>query len=159
MNNKLLLGGIIGFIVGVLVIGVIGFVMAPSVMITEDVSPLGYEETVQAIQDATIEQGWKVPAVHSIDKAVIAAGIDVLPVSVIELCHPEHAGKILVDDESKVVTSMMPCRLSVYETSDGDVIISRMNTGLVSKMFGGNVARVMAAATNDTEQILASVLQ
>lgn len=54
---------------------------------------------------------------------------------------------------------MMPCRLSVYETSDGKVIISRMNTGLVSKVFGGLVTEVMAQASAENEQILSAVLQ
>jgi hypothetical protein len=33
-----------------------------------------------------------------------------------------------------------------------------MNTGLISKLFGGNVSDVMADATNDTEEILSVVL-
>jgi uncharacterized protein (DUF302 family) len=159
MNKKVVLAGVVGFFLGVLVLGIVGFFAAPKLMIVEDVSPMSYEATIQTIQDAAVEEGWSVPASHTIDKSVSKAGYNVLPVTVIELCQPHHAAKVLADDDSRVVTSMMPCRLSVYETSDGRVVISRMNTGLVSKMFGGNVAHVMADATADTEQILAAVLQ
>jgi uncharacterized protein (DUF302 family) len=158
MNGKVLLAGIGGFVLGAFVLGLAMFLVAPSMMIVEDVSPMGYEETVQAINDAAAAHGWKVPAVHTIDASVKAAGYDVAPVSVIELCQPDHAGKILEDDAARVVTSMMPCRVSVYQTSDGQVVISRMNTGLVSKLFGGLVAEVMAQATADNEQILSAVL-
>jgi uncharacterized protein (DUF302 family) len=159
MNKKIFLAGVVGFVLGMLVLGLVGFSSAPEMMIVEDTSPLSFEETVQAIQDAAVAQGWKVPAVHEIDKSVAKAGYDVLPVSVIELCHPGHAGQILEDDQARVVTSMMPCRVSVYETSDGRVVISRMNTGLVSKFFGGKVTTVMANATADTEEILGAVFQ
>ena len=158
MNKKMLIAGVGGFALGVVLVGLVMFLVAPNMMIVEDVSPLGYEETIQTINDAAAAQGWKVPAVHTIDASVNKAGYDVLPVSVIELCQPDHAAKILEDDEARVVTSMMPCRVSVYQTSDGQVIISRMNTGLVSKLFGGLVAEVMAQATADNEQILSAVL-
>jgi len=158
MNKKVLLAGIAGFVLGVVIVGLIGFLAAPSLMIVEDVSSLGYEETVQAIQDAAVAQGWKVPTVHALDASVNKAGHNVLPASVIELCHPDLAARILADDEARVVTSMMPCRVAVYQRSDGPVVVSRMNTGLVSKLFGGLVTEVMAQATNDSEQILSSVL-
>jgi uncharacterized protein (DUF302 family) len=53
---------------------------------------------------------------------------------------------------------MMPCRVAVYETSDGEVIVNRMNTGAVSRVFGGRVAETMATATEETEAIFAPVL-
>ena len=159
MNKTMILAGTIGFILGALVLGLVGFMAAPGLMITEDLSLYSFEETVQRIRDAAVAEGWKVPVVHEIDKSVAKAGYDVLPVSVIELCHASHAGKVLQADSDRVVSSMMPCRTSVYETSDGRVVISRMNTGLVSKVFGGTVASVMQDATADTERILRSVLQ
>lgn len=74
MNKKVVLAGIGGFVLGVLLVGLVGFLMAPNLMMIEDESPLGYEETVQAIQDAAAAQGWKVPAVHAIHKSVNKAG-------------------------------------------------------------------------------------
>lgn len=150
--------GIIGFLLGIVLFGSVAFVAAPGIMIVEDVSPLGYEETVAAIQESAAEQGWKVPATYKLNKSVEEAGYDVLPVSVLELCHPDHAGKVLADDDARVVTSLMPCRISVYEKSDGTVVISRMNTGLISKVFGGIVTEVMAKASAENEVILSKVL-
>jgi len=161
-ERKTLVTGIISFAAGALLTLLIaGFVMfqsAPGLMIIEDESPLGYEETIQAIQSSAAENGWKVPAVHEIDLSVAKAGYDVLPVSVIELCHPDHAARILKEDNARVVASMMPCRVSVYETSDGRVIVSRMNTKLVSQVFGGLVQEVMADASVESEEILSAVL-
>jgi uncharacterized protein (DUF302 family) len=139
-------------------VGLIGFLVAPGMMILEDESPLGYEETIQAIQDSAAAQGWQVPKVYALDQSVAKDGYEVLPATVIELCKPEHAGRVLEDDDARIVTSLMPCRLSVYQTTDGRVIISRMNSGLVSKVFGGLVTEVMARAAAENEQILSAVL-
>ena len=156
--KKTILSGVIGFLLGAITFGVVGFFAAPGIMMSEDLSPLGYEETVQAISDSAAEQGWSVPKMYELDKSVAGDGFDVLPVTVIELCHPKHAGRVLEDDDARIVTSLMPCRISVYETSNGDVTISRMNSGLVSKVFGGLVSEVMAQAAAENEIILSAIL-
>ncbi|MBE9525072.1 MAG: DUF302 domain-containing protein [Chloroflexi bacterium] len=156
--KKSILSAIVGFVLGIIFLGGVVFLAAPGLMITEDISPLNYEDTVGAIQESAVELGWKVPKTYQLDASVVEAGYDVLPATVIELCHPDHAGKVLSEDAARVVTSLMPCRIAVYETSDGSVIISRMNSGLVSKVFGGTVTEVMSRASAENEVILSAVL-
>ena len=158
MNKKVLIAGVGGFVLGVVLLGLVMFLVAPSMMIIEDVSPLSYEDTVQAIQEAAAAQDWVVPKVYDLKKSVAGDGYEVLPVSVLELCKPEHAARVLGDDDARIVTSLMPCRMAVYQTSDGTVVVSRMNSGLVSKVFGGLVTEVMAQAAAENEQILSAVL-
>jgi uncharacterized protein (DUF302 family) len=147
-----------GIIAGALSVIILIYFLAPGIMINENISKFGFDETVEKLVEAANQKGWKVPTTHQLDKSVANAGYDVLQTTVIELCHPGHAGKILSNDEDKVVTSMMPCRLSVYKKSNGEVIVSRMNTGLISKLFGGNISDVMADATQETEEIVSVVL-
>ena len=158
MKTKLILTGIAGFILGVLLTGIIGITAAPGMMMNENESNYSFDETVEMIQAEAIEAGWKAPAVHNIRNSVANGSFDVAPVTVIELCKVDLVGQILSDDESRIVSSMMPCRVAVYEDEEGRVIVSRMNTGLVSKLFGGNVETIMADATAETEQIVGSVL-
>lgn len=158
MKAKFILTGVAGFVAGVLLTGIIGISLAPGMMISENESIYSFEETVEMIQAEAIESGWKVPAVHEINISVASGGFDVAPVTVIELCKVNLAGQILSDDESRIVSSMMPCRVAVYEDEEGRVIVSRMNTGLVSKLFGGDIATIMADATDETELIVGSVL-
>lgn len=159
MTKRLVLTGLGGFVVGVAAMMLTAFSAAPKLMIVEDESRYGFTETVETIRAAAREQGWKVPTVHMIHDAVIPYGYQVDRVAVLELCQPHHAGKILAEDRAKVVTSMMPCRISVYETADGRIIVSRMNTSLMAQAFGGTVAAVMAEATAENEQILTSVIR
>jgi uncharacterized protein (DUF302 family) len=158
MKAKFILTGVAGFVAGVLLTGIIGISIAPGMMISENESIYSFEETVEMIQAEAIEAGWKVPAVHEINNSVASGGFDVAPVTVIELCKVNLAGQILSDDESRIVSSMMPCRVAVYEDEEGRIIVSRMNTGLVSKLFGGDIATIMADATDETELIIGSVL-
>ncbi|MEY6431059.1 DUF302 domain-containing protein [Thioalkalicoccus limnaeus] len=156
--SKGIVSGMLGFVVGFVTLGLVAFVAGPGVMIVEDDSRFGFDQTVETIRDSAIEAGWKVPTVHRIDEAVSQYGYQVPRVAVLELCQPQHAARILADGDAKVVTSLMPCRVSVYETADGRVVVSRMNTGLLARMFGGVVTEVMTEATQENEEILAAVI-
>ncbi len=158
MKAKMILTGAAGFVAGILLTGIIGISAAPSMMMNENESNYSFDETVEMIQAEAIEAGWKVPAVHNIRNSVSSGGYDVAPVTVIELCKVDLAGQILSEDESRIVSSMMPCIVAVYEDEEGNVIVSRMNTGLVSRLFGGNVETIMADATSETEEIVGSVI-
>jgi uncharacterized protein (DUF302 family) len=155
VKKKIAIGGVGGFLLGVLVAGLLGWFMMPGLMMNESVSALGFDETVQAIQDGAAAEDWAVPSVARLDESLKKSGFEVGPVAVIELCKPDLANDILSDDDARIVSSLMPCRVAVYEKADGEVVVSRMNTALMSKMFGGLVAATMSEATAQTEQIFA----
>ncbi|MCA1791634.1 MAG: DUF302 domain-containing protein [Thioalkalivibrio sp.] len=118
MTKRFIMTGIGGFLIGVAAMMLTAFSAAPNLMISEDESLFNFEDTVELIKNTAAEQNWKVPTVHMIHDAVSPYGYEVDRVAVLELCQPHHAGKILAEDRAKVVTSMMPCRVSVYETAD-----------------------------------------
>ena len=148
-----------GVFMGVLLSVALMFSFAPRVMITESISQYDYDETIERLVNTAENAGWSIPKVHNLQKAVKKAGYEVKPTRVLELCKPEHAGKILADNDSKIVSSMMPCRVSVYENDGGQVIISRMNTSLMSSLFNQNISSVMAEASHETEQLLEEVIK
>ena len=137
---------VLGAVVGAAILGLVMQSQAASMMLVEDVSVMDFDATVQSIQDEALAAGWVVPSVHTISKSVAKAGFDVLPVTIIELCNATIAGRALADDEGRHVAPMMPCRVAVFETSEGEVIISRMNSPLMSGFFGGIIEEVMTQA-------------
>ena len=159
MTGKIAVAAIGGFILGILVMSFVTFTGAPELMVVENESRYGFDETIETIEASAEDAGWEVPNVHMLHEPVRAEGYEVDRVAVIELCQPHHAAGILADDQAKVVTSMMPCRVSVYETSDERVVVSRMNTAMMAELFGGTVAEVMSDATEEVEGVLATVLQ
>ncbi len=125
----------------------------------ETESRYGFQETVKTLTETIISGGWKILTVHNLQESMKKAGKEVLPVQVFEICNPKHSYRLLSQDDKRIYSSLMPCRFSVYEKSDGKVYISRMNTILLSKQIGGLVEEVMTESTNETEEFLKSVLK
>ncbi len=138
------LGFILGFVAGVLLLGIVGYTQMPGMMLKERVSPYGVDETVEAIKQNALAEGWVVASVKPLHQSVKKnGGGDLPPVMLVELCQAHHAYRILDEDGNKIVSTMMPCTISVYEKSDGKTYIGTMNAGLLGRMFGGTVAEVM----------------
>jgi uncharacterized protein (DUF302 family) len=81
------------------------------------------------------------------------------PMKILSLCKPVYAYDILKNDNDKRVSAIMPCRIGVYQSENGKVFIAGMNMGLMSKMFGGNIAKVMSGVAEDEHNILKSVIK
>jgi len=152
---------ILGFAVGVGVLGAIIYSAAPKMMLIELQSPYGIEESVakikQNVEKLNREQRtkWVVPSVKALHKSIKKhGGKDVLPVTLVNLCEPFHASKILAEDDARIVSVMMPCTISIYEKSDGKTYIGHMNAGLLGSMFGGVVAEVMGEVDGQQRDIL-----
>lgn len=121
----------------------------------ENQSNQSFTSTVEWIESTALEQNWKVIAVHNLQEAMEKAGHEVIPVKVFSICKPEIAVKILGKDDERIVSSMMPCRVSVYEKSDGKTYVSRINTISMAKAFTGEVAEVMVSTGHEIEELLA----
>lgn len=158
--KKSLLTGILGFVLGLIVAGVVVYKAAPGMMILEDESKFdSFEKTVEVFEKSVKDHNWKLPAVHDLQKTMAKYGMDVKAVKVFELCHPDHAGKILAKSDERVVSSLMPCRVAIYEKDDGKVYISRMNSGLMASTMTGIIPEVMDDAATENEEILAAVIK
>ncbi len=61
---------------------------------------------------------------------------------------------------SRHLAARMPCTLADYEDDDGSVHVSKMNTGLMGKVFGGTVVKVMGGAVSrDEARMLEAVVR
>lgn len=149
---------LLGFVLGALVVWWPNGLGIHTFMVVETKSTMDYEDTIKAIMQTTKDKGWKIPTLHRLDKSMQKFGHTVPPTAVIELCHPTHAVKILKEDDARMVSSFMPCRVSVYQKSDGSVIISRMNSSLMSNIFPDLISEVMADATSEVEDIIETAL-
>jgi uncharacterized protein (DUF302 family) len=133
--------------------------MAQEQLMLENASKKSFDETVTWIEKTATDHDWKVIAIHDLQASMTKNGYEVLPVKVFALCKPEHAYKVLGKDNERIVSSMMPCRVSVYEKSDGKTYISRMNTKLMAGNFEGAVKEVMTVTTDEIEELLKPLLK
>jgi uncharacterized protein (DUF302 family) len=126
-------------------------------MLIERQSPLGFEATLLRLEENAKALGWKVPSRWKVDfqrNLKNVTGTDIGPNRVIKMCAPEAAARLLVKDEYKQLTAMMPCTIAVYEKSDGKTYISMMNLEAMGLMYGGDVADMSAALAPQMEAML-----
>lgn len=147
-----------GFALGALTVAIAVWMVMPSMMIVTHESEMGLEDTVAAIQQAMDAEGWASPGTINLNKSLAKHGEPFdKQVRVIQLCKAPYAKDVLTTD--RYVSCLMPCTISVWEDDAGKVHVSKMNTGLMGKLFGGNIARVMGGKVAAEEsRILASVV-
>ncbi len=133
--------------------------MKTNQFINENRSKFGFEKTVELIVAEAEKREWKIPAVHDLQQSLAKSGKSVRPVKVIELCKPEYSGKMLELNDERIVSVMMPCRISVYEKDDNKTYISLMNTGLMAAEMPDIIATVMKTASADTIEIVKKVAE
>lgn len=126
-------------------------------MFIEFQSKFAVDQTVKILVETIEKDGWKVQITHDLQQSLKNKGYDVLPVKVVELCNPDHSSKILSRDEERIYANLMPCRIAVYDKSDGNTYLSLMNAGMLSKEIGGVVEEVMGAAFADSMRFLEEV--
>lgn len=148
----------VGALVGVFIFLVVLFAMAPSLMMTESQSKYDFNETVELFQQSVTDAGWGILNVHDMQAVKANLGYEVLPVKIFDVCSGQYSARILEVDDARIVTPMMPCRISIYEKSDGNTYVGRMNSGLVARLFGGVINDVMQLATAETEELLESII-
>ena len=123
-------------------------------MMLEDASRYDFATTVDKITASAAEAGWKNPATHDLQNTIKNFGKNILPVKIIEICHPKHSSRLLELDNERIVSTFMPCRISVYEKSDGKVYISRLNAASLAKGFGGLIEEVMTDSAVEMEEMI-----
>ena len=78
-------------------------------------SKLGFDETVQAIEQSTVNNNWSMPHQYNLQATIKKHGFDVRLVKVFSLCKPEHAYEIPGSENERLVSALMPCRVAEYE--------------------------------------------
>jgi uncharacterized protein (DUF302 family) len=79
-------------------------------------------------------------------------------VRVVELCKPQYSGTLMKEDSTRFVSSLMPCRISIYTKTNGKTYVSRINTAMVSMFMPGTIGQVMGQAGGETEEIISEIL-
>ena len=132
--------------------------MKESKIVIEQKSRFGFDKTVQLLTENAEKHEWKVPFVHDLQQSLAKSGKTVKPVKVIEICKPQYSGKMLELNDERIISVMMPCRISVYEKDDGATYVSLINAEKLASSLPSNIATVMKEASDDTFEIVKSVV-
>ena len=142
----------LGLILGAVVCAAVIAWQAPIVMIATHDSPVSVEATVERITKVAEADGWKVLGIRKLHESVKKhTGKDVRPVHLVDLCEPNHAGRMLEGDVSRAVSVFMPCTISVWQAEDGSTKVTSTNAKLMGALFGGVVKEVMAGPVAESQ--------
>ncbi|HCC47432.1 MAG TPA: hypothetical protein DEQ38_04860 [Elusimicrobia bacterium] len=128
---------------------------APSMMIITGETGMTFDESVARLEKSIKDNGWEHAGTSRLSESIEKKGYVLgRRVAVVKLCHPEYALSVLKSD--RYLSAMMPCSVAIWEGDDGKVRYSKMNTGLIAPIFGGNVKKVMGGQVSaDEHKILA----
>jgi uncharacterized protein (DUF302 family) len=158
MNKQTILIASGSLVAGIVLTTVIGFYSLPRLMMIEDASPYGFDQTVELFEKTVRSEGWSIVQVHDMQSILAGHGHDVDSVKIFELCSSKYSAEILKLDDERIVSPLMPCRVAIYEKSDGVTYVTRMNSELMARPFGGVIDSVMRLAAVETEQIIARII-
>jgi uncharacterized protein (DUF302 family) len=127
-------------------------------LIIEQLSPYDVATTVEKLIEAAIKMEWQNPATHDLQESLAKSGKEVKPVKVIEICKPEYSGKMLEMSDERIVSVMMPCRISVYEKADGKTYISLLNMEAMAAEMPSSIAEAVKGASEESFEIVKSVI-
>ncbi len=125
--------------------------------IFEKESLFGFNETVEILLSAAADREWGNPATHDLQQTLAKSGKSVRPVKVIEICKPAYSGAMLEKSDERLVSVMMPCRISVYEKEDGKIYVASINSRMLASAMPDSALVAMLAATDEIEEIVRAV--
>jgi uncharacterized protein (DUF302 family) len=127
-------------------------------MFLEDTSPANFPRTIEVFKEEVKASGWSILSEHNMAGILSTKGYTLHPVVVIEVCSGKYSARLLAKDEYRYVVSMIPCRVAIYQTSTGKVVISRLNTEMFAGMMSGEVAEVMRLSGSEMEGVIKKTL-
>ena len=107
-------------------------------------------EAAAALQAAVQANRFGVMQVHNLKETMAKKGVDFgRECLIFEVCQPQQAKKVL--EENMSISTMLPCRISLYE-EDGKTILASLKPTALLAMF--NVPQLQGVAHDVEESII-----
>ncbi|UCC43619.1 MAG: DUF302 domain-containing protein [Candidatus Zixiibacteriota bacterium] len=116
-------------------------------------SEKSFGEVVSNIETGAPQNGFRVLAVHDVQKTLAEKGLERGPLKIIEVCNGVFAHQALNLDAD--VSMFMPCRYSVYEDS-GKTVVKLNRPSMIAEMLPEAGLESLAA---EVEKTLRKIMQ
>jgi len=132
--------------------------MDTNLLIIEQVSPFDVPTTVEKLIAVATQKDWQNPATHDLQQSLFKSGKNVNPVQIVEICKPAYSGNMLEGSDERIVSIMMPCRISVYEKKDGKTYVALLNMSAMAKGLAPKAAEAVRGASDESFEIVKAVV-
>ncbi len=131
-------------------------------MISNVKSKYNFEETCKKIEEVVPKgEGWGFPIpAWEFYESQIKKNLkydNIKNCKIYFVCKSKYANQVVSDDPKW--SGIMPCSWSVYELTNGDVYVAKMNIPLMSKMFTGVLGTVMSKVAKEEEEFIKAIAE
>ena len=131
----------------------------PRAIVKEETSRADFATTVKNLKEQFATDGWNLVAEIDLGSRLAKKGVNIPGgLVILELTSGKYTVPLLKKDETRYVSALMPCSVSVYGMSDGRVIVSRMNAGVMAGMLEPELAEAMVKAAAMLDETLVRAL-
>lgn len=131
----------------------------PRAIVTENVSPLSFADTVSALKRQLTADGWTLLTEIDLGMRVAKKGTQ-LPggLVILELASGGATIPLLKNEATRYIAGLMPCSVSVYAMNDGRVVVSRINAAAMTGMMEPQVGEVLQRSAAKLDTSIATAL-
>lgn len=161
-NHRLIISGLMAFFVILIFIGVLatpGTAGDQPKLVQVVQSGKSFSQTLKTFKKEVAQAGWSVLNMNNMAGVLSERGFTLHPVVTLDVCKGKYSVQILSNDAYRPISAFMPCRVSIYQTSDGKVFMARMNTGAVVSMMPPEVAEIMSASDREIAEVIAKTVR
>lgn len=131
----------------------------PSQLVEVVKSSKSFPETLKAFKAEVRSAGWSLLNSNNMAGILSERGFTLDPVVILDVCSGQYSARILSNDAYRPISAFMPCRVSIYQTSEGEVFIARMNVSAFVAMMPPEVAEVMIASDAEISKIIEKAIR
>lgn len=131
----------------------------PRVIVKEDTSPHDFSTTLTRLKAQLAKDGWNLLTEIDLGGRIAKKGVH-LPggLVILELTSGGATIPLLKDESTRYVAGLMPCSVSIYALDNGQVVVSRMNAGLMAGAMEPRIAEVLGRSMAKLDASVAAAL-
>jgi uncharacterized protein (DUF302 family) len=123
----------------------------------EKISKYDFQKTVEIFKGKATEAGWAIPVEHDMQATLKKKDKEILPATILVLCNANIAYKLLNNDETRITQTMLPCRVAIYEKSDGKTYVAWSNYAKAGEKINNETASVFKDISKGIKDLTSSV--
>lgn len=132
---------------------------APRAIVVEDTSRAGFTVTLSTLKAQLAADGWTLVAEIDLGARLAKKNVAIPGgLVILEMTSGGNTIPLLKNEETRYISALMPCSVSVYGMSDGRVMISRLNAGMMAGMLDPRIADAMNNSSAKLDASIARVL-
>ena len=130
----------------------------PRAIVVEDSTQAGFAETLKLLKEQLAADGWALVAEIDLGARMAKKNVTVPGgLVILEMTSGGNTIPLLRNEETRYISALMPCSVSVYGLADGRTVISRMNAGAMAPMLDPRIADAMRKSSAQLDASIARV--